>query len=124
VGWDHPEFTLNPGEGAIVNSRTNWTITFVGEVLQGSLTNPYPAGFSIRASQVPQAGTASELGLSAFTFEDFNSIYKFNTANQSYDFFVLFLGTWANYDPNIGIGESVWLQTQSAGSWNRTFTIQ
>jgi hypothetical protein len=35
------------------------TVTFVGEVPAGSLSNPIPKGFSIKASQVPQAGKAS-----------------------------------------------------------------
>src|SRR5947207_7701785 len=59
--WSDGTFTLNPGEGGIVQSSAPFTNTFVGEVMQGSLANPYPAGFSIKASQVPQAGTLTQL---------------------------------------------------------------
>src|SRR5207247_2281209 len=40
-GWDNPEQTLEPGEGAFIQIPTNavFTVTFVGEVLQGDLTN-------------------------------------------------------------------------------------
>src|SRR5687767_7867980 len=40
--WDQPNITLNPGEGAFVNLGSAATLTFVGEVMQGSLTNPVP----------------------------------------------------------------------------------
>jgi len=68
--WDHPEFTLNPGEGAIIQATSPFTNTFVGEVLQGNLTNSYPAGFSIRASIVPQLQRSPYwiAGLSAYGF--------------------------------------------------------
>src|SRR5512132_2719661 len=35
--------TLNPGEGGFFKSPVATTITFVGEVMQGSLTNALPA---------------------------------------------------------------------------------
>jgi hypothetical protein len=130
VGWDHPEFTLNPGEGAILCSPTNWTLTFFGEVLQGSLTDSYPAGFCIRASQVPETGTLTALGFQVDQLSDGDTFYQFNPGNQSYEIYVWFLGTWGNVgvdrfsEPTLGIGESMWFQTQNAGSWNRTFTVQ
>jgi hypothetical protein len=128
-GWDHPEYTLNPGEGAIVNSPNNWTNTFVGEVLQGTgLTpNAYPAGFSIRASKFPLAGTLTQLQLPASQFKDGDVIYQFNTANQSYDIYTLLGGSWIGgplSEPTLAVGEALWLQPQTAGSWNQTFTVQ
>jgi len=122
--WDHPEFSLKPGEGAIVQSTAPWTNTFVGEVMQGSLVNPYPAGFSIRASQVPQAGTLTALGLAPSQFSDFDTVYKFNTASQQYDIYTIAFGTWQPSEPALAVGESMWLQPAQAGSWNRTFTVQ
>ena len=119
--WDHPEYTLNPGEGAIVCSPRNWTNTYVGEVLQGALINPYPAGFSIRASQVPQAGTLTALGWSSPQVSFGDTVFRFNTTNQSYDFGV-WVGAWSP-DLTIAIGESIWLETGSAGSWNRFFSV-
>jgi hypothetical protein len=125
--WIPSGFTLNPGEGAIVNSPNPWTNTFVGEVMQGSLSNAYPAGFSIRASQVPQAGTLTALGLPATQFTDGDVIYQFDTTAQSYNIYTLLGGSWIGgplSEPTLAVGESIWLQPQSAGSWNRTFTVQ
>src|SRR5207249_175718 len=52
--------TLNPGEGMFVRNNSGpFTNTFVGEVKQGNLSTPLPAGLSIVASQVPQQGKVS-----------------------------------------------------------------
>lgn len=126
-GWIPSGFTLNPGEGAIVNSPSPWTNTFVGEVMQGSLSNAYPSGFSIRASKVPQAGTLTALGLPITQFADGDIVYQFNTTAQSYDIYTALGGSWvggSQAEPTLAVGESVWLQPANAGSWNRTFTVQ
>jgi hypothetical protein len=121
--WSDSTFTLNPGEGGIVQSSTPFTNTFVGEVMQGSLTNPYPAGFSIRASQVPQAGgLTSVLGYQPVT--DGDTVYQFNSTSQGYVISTWFLGAWSPSEPTVGVGESFWLQTAAAGNWVRTFTVQ
>src|SRR4051812_27632242 len=54
-----------PGNGVFVfnPSQTTLTCTFVGEVMQGTLSNPLPRGFSIKANQVPQAGAPDAFGL-------------------------------------------------------------
>ncbi|MGH7868131.1 MAG: hypothetical protein ACREP9_11060, partial [Candidatus Dormibacteraceae bacterium] len=120
--WDHPEYSLNPGEGAIVWSPSQWSNTFVGEVLQGALSNPYPTGFSIRASQVPQAGTLTELGWSNSQVSFGDTVFLFSTTNQSY-YSSVFLGSWSP-DLIIAVGESFWLQTSSPGTWTRFFSVQ
>src|SRR5882762_2203521 len=103
--WDHPEYTLNPGEGGIMQSTGPWTNTFVGEVLQGSLSNSTTsAGFAIRASKVPQSGTLTILGLPGTNFSDFDSVYQFNTGSQGYDIHTWFLGSWDS-EPNLAVGE-------------------
>jgi hypothetical protein len=124
--WDHPEYTLNPGEGAIVQSTSPWTNTYVGEVQQGNLTNSYPSGFSIRASRVPQAGTLTQLGLPGSQLTDFDTIYIYNTTNQGYDIYTWFLGAWSGPtpEPSLKVGESMWLQVANPGNWVRNFTVQ
>jgi len=57
--------SLAPGEGGFFISPAATTLTFVGEVMQGSLTNTLPLGTKvIRTSIVPQAGAVTrDLGL-------------------------------------------------------------
>jgi len=118
-GWDTPAVTLNPGEGGFVNTDTAFTITFVGEVMQGNLQNPIPAGFSIRASMVPQAGGVDALGLTALGV--FDNVYKWN--GTGYDIFTLTPGGWDPSVPSLAIAESIFINAAAATSWDRTFTV-
>ena len=121
---DVAALTVVPGEGVFVRNPTgsSMTITFIGEVPQGALSNPLPMGLSIRSSQVPQAGTAEELGLVGGSGD---SIFQWNTANQNYD-----VSTFDDLDnawlPPLGtleVGDAFFLSKQSAGSWDRIFEI-
>ena len=57
LGWI-TDTSLLPGEGGLLQnySGEEFTVTCIGEVLQGNLTKPIPAGLSIRSSMVPEAG--------------------------------------------------------------------
>jgi hypothetical protein len=120
---DHPEYTLNPGEGAFISSDSPFTVTFVGEVLQGDLTNSIPANFSIRSSKVPQTGTVTALGLTGLS--DFDLIYKWNPAAlpPQYDVFTFAFGGWLGDEPVINVGESFFLSTSAPLNWTRTFSV-
>lgn len=113
--------TLNPGEGAFIRNVTGspLTLTFVGEVMQGSLTNPLPAGFSIRSSMVPQAGlVTTTLGLPA---ADFDELYTFSGGYSGY----LYDGEWTPNEPNIAVGQAFWVRkVGGAANWVRNFTVQ
>jgi hypothetical protein len=119
TGWDQPAITLNPGEGGFVNTDTAFTLTFVGEVMQGNLQNPIPAGFSIRASMVPQAGAVDALGLT--TLATFDNVYKWN--GTSYDIYTLTFGGWDPSPPLLAIAESIFINAGAATSWDRAFTV-
>jgi hypothetical protein len=114
------DLTMEPGAGAFIQLGAATTLTFVGEVMQGSLSNPIPAGYSIRSSQVPQEGAlSSDLGFPA-SFGD--TVFLFNRTTQGYDSYI-FLGTWQPSEPNVTVGESFFVSKGAAGSWNRTFSV-
>jgi len=111
-------FVFNPGAAAL-------TLTFVGEVPQGSLVNPLPKGFSIKASQVPQAGKPDALGL---TGQGGDKIFRYNKTTKQYETYTFddIDNVWipAPGLPTIPVGEAFFLfRAQSAGSWNRTFSV-
>jgi hypothetical protein len=56
-GWD-PDPAVAPGTGFFYknNNASAVTVTFVGEVPTGSLTNNLPTGLSLKGAVVPQAG--------------------------------------------------------------------
>ena len=115
-----------PGEGVFVFNPNagNVTATFVGEVPQGSLANPLPQGFSIKASQVPQAGTITALGYGDDAV-DGDIIYKWNSATDVYSSHVYdgLLTAWTPTEPIIAVGEAFFLFKAAAGTWDRDFNV-
>ena len=112
-GWT-PDLTVTPGVGVFYQSGANFTNTFVGNVMTGNLTNPVPAGFSIKSSQVPQADTLENLGFPA-NFGDTVYYYR-NGQYVSSQFF----GSWTP-DLTLGVGEAFWAQVGANVNWTRTF---
>lgn len=117
--WDNPNFTLNPGEGCFINAATAFTNTFVGEVMQGSLTNSIPVGFSMRSSIVPQAGSATDLGL--IVPED-TTVYKYNNVGGNFSVYSYSFGSWDSV-PSFNVGEAFWINSVTATSWVRVFSV-
>jgi hypothetical protein len=115
--------SLVPGEGVFVRvpGTATLTVTFVGEVMTGPLTNNIVKGFSIISSQVPQAGTATALGLKG---EQGDTLYKWDPAAKQY--------VTTKYDDligdfdktvNLGVGEAFYYNSKNAKTWSRTFNI-
>jgi len=116
--------TLLPGEGVFVKnpSTSPVTITFVGEVSQGNLQNPYPKGLSIRANQVPQEVAIDTVG---FVGKDGDQVYMFNTTTQKYVIYTVdsFSLQFSPPLPALKVGEGFFLKAGAAGSWNRSFSV-
>lgn len=125
-GWDTPDMVLNPGEGAFIlsGSTTATSLTFVGEVMTGSLSTAIPAGWSIKASQVPQQLDLSTMG---FPAGDGDSIYFFsNGAYQtSITYYVVDgVGGWdTDPPPTPKVGEGFFVLKSVAANWTRTFNV-
>lgn len=139
-GWYDAGFTLsstviNPGEGFFIqNPGANSTITFVGEVPQGSLSNPIGANFGFYSSIVPQSADLLSIGFPGVN----NLTYTtWNPAAQGYGstltYFEIAPGDPANgfYDggftktpavPSVAQGFLVF-NPSAPVSWNRTFTV-
>jgi hypothetical protein len=116
--------TLNPGEGAFFRSPSATTLTFVGEVRQGNLTNTLPIGaYAIRASIVPQAGPVSTtLGLPG---EAGDILQTFSGGYTAYVFDEFDL-SWTPSEPNISVGQAFFYRKANAstqGNWVRNFTV-
>jgi len=125
-GWTGAAATQNllPGEGVFIRNpgTTDRTWTFVGEVMQGTLTNAYPAGFSIRASQVPLEKKIDELG---FVGKGGDQIYQHSPTLQKYDIissYDVFAGNFPGLRA-LRAGEAFFLKAQAAGNWVQTFSV-
>jgi len=120
---------INPGEGFFFqnNSGASATLTFVGEVPQGNLTNRVSANYGFYSSQVPQSGTLTSLG---FPGQDGMTYNGWNAASQGYNQAYTYLGgTWFDNnfnpaDPVPAVGEA-FLITNPGGAvnWTRTFSV-
>jgi hypothetical protein len=118
---------ITPGNGAFVFVPTGTaasTLTFVGEVKQGNLSNPIPAGFSIKANQVPQAGKPDTFNMPGAAGD---RLFRFNKATQGYSSsnFLPGLG-WNPATPSIDVGEAFFFfraAANGATTWTRTFNV-
>jgi hypothetical protein len=119
-GWNNPAMTLNPGEAAFINVSQARTVTFIGEVMQGSLQNPLTAGYNLVGSQVPQTGTTTELALDT-ALGNFSQVLKWN--GSGYVIHTKTPGGWSPSVATINVGEGVFVNTSVATSWNRTFSV-
>jgi len=122
--WTVNSMTLVPGEGFFFKNPagTNITITFVGNVKQGTLATPLPQGFSLVGSQVPQSGLVStDLGMPAATLD---GVFRYNNAESAYDGYIFLGGTWTGGgEPTINVGEGFFVKKQSAATWTRSFSV-
>ena len=82
--------------------------------MTGNLSNPIPAGFSIKSSQAPVSDTLENL---QFPAQIGDTVYYFR--NGAY-VVSTFLGTW-NPDLSPAVGEAFWAQVSANANWTRTF---
>jgi hypothetical protein len=119
--------TLNPGEGILVKipAGPNFTNTFVGEVLQGNLTNPLPLGYQMVGNMVPDSGVLNTVGLVP---PNGSSVLKFDSSLGTVGDWVTYnktiFGTWPSGEPTIDVAESIMVRAASAFNWVRNFTVQ
>jgi hypothetical protein len=131
VGWyprsgntNDSVLNLPLGEGFFIWTPQSWVVTFVGEVAQGSLTNPIPANYSLKASMVPQAGDVNSLG---FPKAPNDQVWRWGNGqsitytNYTFDEFDL---VWYPTVPAVRVGEGFFSFKLAATNWVRNFTVQ
>jgi len=125
---DAAALTVVPGEGVFVKNPTTtaFTITFVGEVSQNNgtthLSHAVPKGLSIQSSEVPQTGTASDLGLVGSADD---TIYQFDSTNQNYKIYSFDgdLLAWSPALVPLKVGEAFFFKSVNGGTWTRDFSV-
>ncbi len=121
---------LIPGEGFFFKSpfvaSFPVTLTFIGEVPQGALTNTLPIGaYAVRSSMVPQAGGATTvLGIPA---EDGDQLQVYrNGSYLAFTYDALEPG-WLPTESFIEIGEAFFYRkapTATSSQWIRDFRVE
>jgi hypothetical protein len=121
-GSFHPDQTLNPGEAAFIKLAAAASVTFVGNVPQGSLSQSIPVGFSLQSAPIPVSVslTNSVLGFPGNTSD---VAYAFVNSTQLYANHTFVSGKFnPDYAPAVGEG-FFYLNKGSARSWNVTFSV-
>jgi hypothetical protein len=110
---------IAPGTGYFLRVGAAATVTYVGEVPQGTLSIPLVAGFNLVGSKVPQAGKiTTDL---KYTPADGDQVYTFNPTT-GYSIFT-YDGEWLPTEPSLLVGQGIWIRTGAAKSWDRTFSV-
>jgi hypothetical protein len=134
VGWyplsgntNDPVLNLPLGEGFFIWTPQSWIATFVGQVAQGSLTNPLPANYSLKASMVPQAGALQTL----LGFPPYHGdlVWRWVSPAFSGSVYRDSSNTWSPAEPSLNVGEGFFLyrspdQATTDHWWVRNFTVQ
>lgn len=121
--WSNGGIQVGPGAGAFLRNpgATPLTVTFVGEVPQGTLTTTYPSGFTLLSSKVPQAGELQ--AVLGFSPAEGDIVYKWNVAQQKYDLFTFEFAEWSPSKPTLAVGEGFFIKAASGGTWTRNFSV-
>ena len=111
---------------AFINAPAATTVTFVGEVPQGNLTNQISGNYSLLAHVVPQSISLANPSVS-FPALDGDLVLFWNPATQSFRDPLQFydgLG-WLPSEPVPAVGEGFFFNTAPAASrsWGRTFSV-
>lgn len=134
LGWlsvdpDPNWLILNPGEGFFLQNPTAspLNVTFVGELPEGTLVTPVPAGYSFVSSKVPQASPLGESGAAGtlqFPAQDGDAAMLWDVASQSFVsyYFTGGLG-WDPMDPVIEVAQGFLAQKSVPVNWTRTFVV-
>jgi|ERR1044071_2419934 hypothetical protein len=123
VGWT-PNSTVAPGQGIFISLAAGKTITFVGEVPQGTDSNLHMnAGLSLISSPVPQSLALDAMGFPADA-GDTVYFYRGTGGSKAYASST-FLGTGVGWLPAAvpAVGEGFWVSRNAAADWNRNFSV-
>jgi len=129
-----------PGTGFFFKNpnTNNYTVTFVGNVMQGTLSNYVRGGgYTLIGSQVPQAG-AIDSDLGYIPTASSTTVYRYASAANGlnggtggyvpYSYHLNGFGTnqWFSTFGVLSntVAEGFWLKETHATNWVRTFTVQ
>jgi hypothetical protein len=130
--WSQPDVQLEHGGGFFINvpPGSPYTVTFVGEVAQGTLVNTPANAFSLRSSKVPQTGTVGALGLVPGLGD---VIFRFDSAIQNYLSYTFddIDGVWVSGSPvdpangpSVDVAEGFFYQNNAGtATWTRVFNV-
>ncbi len=121
--WTTPSLPIAPGGGAYIynSSNSQFAVTFVGTVAQGTLTDPIPAGNSLQSAMLPLAGTADALGLTA-ALTNGDHLYQWIVSGQSKQAYLRTNGGWSVLSNGLWVSSSAWYLQVGQAVWINAVT--
>lgn len=133
-GWD-TNYSLPVGRGFVVYAQQQWTNTFVGNVIQGRVTNFLAGnnGFSLVGSIIPVGGPISAMMSNAFPILDGSTAHFFRSPGQIFsDSYTCYTnygwsdpkGIEGTNGPSCNVGEGFLIQNPGLPTnWTGNFTV-
>lgn len=126
--WSNPNLDVSVGTGFYFNNPSSITVTqtFVGEVGQGVLINPLPAGMSTKGALVPQEGSINDVhGIPGDPGDEIRTYVNDQMGGGYYNVSV-FNGDTQRWEPDLilHVAEGFWINKQRAEDWIRIFWVQ
>jgi len=125
-----PDMVISNGVGFFIQAAASSTLTFVGQVPQGTLSYNLPLGLSTAANQVPVSTNFP----GATVGNDFDSIYTWNNAGQQWssDIWTYLGGQWNGTQtgdspngPLLNPADAIFYQNGTAPiAFTQNFTVQ
>jgi hypothetical protein len=129
TAWDQPATVVPQGAGFFLASQAASTLTFVGQVTQGTIAYSVPAGLSTLANKVPVSANFPGTTVGAV----FDNIYTWDLATQRWagDVWSQSGSGWDNgvaganpAGPLLNPGDAVFYQAGAALNFSQNFTVQ
>jgi hypothetical protein len=113
--------SLQPGSGFFIKTKLATTITLVGNVLVGTNNLAVPAGINVYAPTVPVAGTLD--GTNSFPIANNNTVQVWNGTGYNAFSYSSSSG-WNPSDPQLTVGQSVFVNVKKATNWTQVLNVQ
>jgi hypothetical protein len=115
---------LRPGDGIWVYNpgATTLTVTFVGRLLHGAVTNRASAGFSIVSCAIPRSATPDEM---SFPKTPGDIIYFFDSARQQFQISIFddIENTWLPPLKKLSVGEAFLVYKSAPAEWVQRHSV-
>jgi hypothetical protein len=115
---------LTPGSAFFIKLTAATTVTFVGNVPQGTLANTIPVGFSLQSVPVPISASLSTNAVIALAGTQGDIAYAFVNSSSLYTSHTYVNGKFnPDYSPAVGEGFFYLSKATSAKTWSVTFSV-
>jgi hypothetical protein len=114
---------VNPGSGFFIQVSAPTNVTFVGNVITGTNTYPVIAGYQVVAPSAPVSGTLDTTN--GYTPTKNDAVLVWNNGTSLFTTHKYLGSSWSGGgDPQLTVGESVFLDAVNNTNWTEILNVQ